>query len=62
MALTATVKDGEGNVVGVLVLNEKQFKTGNTGFFGQGKLEIGGKRYQCQAQAVLIKGQDAKPE
>jgi hypothetical protein len=62
MTLTATIKDDTGNVIGVLVLNEKQFKTGNTGFFGQGKLDIGGKRYQCQAQAVLIKGQEPQPE
>ncbi len=61
MALTAEIKTESGEVVGKLTLKPKQFKTGNTGFFGQGKIQVEGKRYQAQCQAVLIKGQAAEP-
>jgi hypothetical protein len=36
------------------ILNEKQFSTGSTGFFGNGKIEIGDKKYQTQIQLVLV--------
>ena len=35
-------------------LSQRDFSTGSKGFFGQDKIEAGGKRYQAQAQAVLI--------
>jgi hypothetical protein len=35
-------------------LKPKTFSTGRTGFFASGKAEIGGQRYQVQAQAVLL--------
>ena len=38
--------------VGVLTAPEKVFKTGSRGFFGMGKIEIAGKRYQVQVQLV----------
>ena len=41
-------------LVGELVANSKTFASGSTGFFGQGKMEIDGKRYQVQAQLVEI--------
>ncbi len=44
----------DGKVVGMLVANEKNFKTGSRGFYGQGKFEIDGKRYQGQIQLVEI--------
>lgn len=44
----------DGALVGMLTANEKEFKTGSRGFYGQGKLEIGGKRYQVQIQLVEI--------
>jgi len=55
MFLTVTVRDEDGKSVGVLVLNEKTFTTGSKGYHGQGKLEIGGTRYQAQCQLVAIK-------
>ena len=61
MVLTAAIKAEDDQTVGKLVLNEKQFKTGSKGFFGQGKIEIEGKRYQTQVQLVLIKGQEDAP-
>jgi hypothetical protein len=35
-------------------LKPKTFSTGRTGFFASGKADIGGQRYQVQAQAVLL--------
>jgi hypothetical protein len=35
-------------------LGKREFSTGSKGFFGQDKIEAGGRRYQAQAQAVLI--------
>jgi len=55
MFLTATVRDDNGQSLGVLVLKEKVFRSGKTGFHGVGKLEIDGQRFQCQAQMVAIK-------
>jgi hypothetical protein len=37
-----------------LSANAKEFKTGSRGFYGQGKIEIDGKRYQVQIQLVEI--------
>lgn len=51
--LTVEIKE-EGNVVGMLMAEEKTFKTGSRGFFGMGKIAIGEKRYQVQVQLVEI--------
>ncbi|MBI5032752.1 MAG: hypothetical protein HZB51_19685 [Chloroflexi bacterium] len=53
MVITVELKI-DGKVVGMLVANEKSFKTGSRGFHGQGKIEIEGKRYQTQVQLVEI--------
>lgn len=55
--LTATIRDDNGQALGIVVLSPKVFSSGKTGFFGVAKIEIGGQRYQAQAQAVKI----AKP-
>lgn len=44
----------DGQSVGVLMAEEKTFKTGSRGFFGMGKIPIGDKRYQVQVQLVEI--------
>ena len=49
-----TIKDDDGKTVGSLIANSKVFKTDSKGFFGVGKVEIDGKRYQCQVQMVEI--------
>ncbi len=54
MYVDVIFKDENGNVVGKLIANEKTFASGSRGFHGQGKVEIGDKRYQCQAQMVEI--------
>lgn len=48
------VKDSSGKVVAMLVANPWVFKTGSTGFYGNAKAEIDGKRYQINFQAVEI--------
>ena len=54
--LTLAIRDEEqgGKTVGVLVLADKTFASGKKGWFGQGKIEIDGVRYQAQAQLVRI--------
>ena len=54
MFLTATLRDDNGQSVGIIILREKVFKSGKTGFHGQGKLALDGQRYQAQAQLVAI--------
>lgn len=44
----------DGKLIGTLNANAKEFKTGSRGFYGQGKIEIDGKRYQVQIQLVEI--------
>lgn len=44
----------DGKLIGTLSANAKEFKTGSRGFYGQGKIEIEGKRYQVQIQLVEI--------
>jgi hypothetical protein len=51
--LTVEIKEN-GQVVGMLMAEEKNFKTGSRGFFGMGKIAIGEKRYQVQVQLVEI--------
>ena len=43
-----------GTLVGMLAAVEKVFKTGSKGFYGNGKIAIGDKRYQVQVQLVEI--------
>ena len=61
MFLTATIRDDNGQSLGIVVLKEKRFQTGSTGFFGTAKVEIAGKRHQVQVQAVEI-GSKAKSD
>jgi hypothetical protein len=53
MIITTELKT-DGTVIGALTANPKEFKTGSRGFYGQGKIEIDGKRYQVQIQLVEI--------
>lgn len=53
----------DGNEVGTILLTAKDFKTGSTGFYGQGKIAIGDdaeKGYQAQVQMVRIGSKEAK--
>lgn len=41
-------------------LPEKKFKTGSVGYWATRKVEINGKRYQCQFQMVEIHSKEQK--
>jgi hypothetical protein len=59
MVIVAELKSGDGNLLSVMAVPPKEFKTGSKGYYANGKLEIDGKRYQVQIQMVEIgsKGQ-----
>ena len=59
MILDVIIKDENGETVGKLVLNPKEFKTGSKGFYANAKIVIGGKNYQAQCQLVEIGSKDA---
>ena len=61
MILTVTIRTDTGESIGVLVLNPKDFASGSRGFFGTGKVQLEGKRYQCQAQVVEIGSKGTTP-
>jgi len=50
----AELKSDSGQMLTVLTVAPKEFKTGSKGFYANGKLEIEGKRYQAQIQLVEI--------
>jgi hypothetical protein len=55
----------DGNEVGSILLNAKDFKTGSTGFYGQGKISLNDdatKGYQAQVQLVKIGSKEARPK
>jgi hypothetical protein len=54
MFLLAELKQQNGDMVAVLTVPAKDFKTGSKGFFGSTKAEIEGKRYQIQIQVIEI--------
>ena len=62
MAMIAEIKTSEGQVLAVMALPIKEFKTGSKGYYANGKIEIEGKRYQAQIQIVEIGSKTATPE
>ena len=64
MIIIAEIKTGDGQLLGMLTLPAKDFKTGSKGFYANGKIEIEGKRYQAQIQLVEIgsKKETTSPE
>lgn len=50
----AELKSDAGQMLSVLTVAPKEFKTGSRGFYANQKMEIGGKRYQVQIQLVEI--------
>ena len=61
MFIVAELKTDSGQLVSILTVPPKEFKTGSRGFFGNGKVEIDGKRYQVQIQLVEI-GSKKEPD
>lgn len=60
--MLAVVKKGSGETVGFVPLRAWTFKTGRRGFFGVGKLEVDGVRYQGLMQIVRIGPVEAEAE
>ena len=54
MNIIVEFKTDGGQSLGVIAVSPKNFKTGSKGFYGQGKIEIDGKRHQAQIQLVEI--------
>jgi hypothetical protein len=52
--IIAELKSDAGQMLTVLTVSPKEFKTGSKGFYANQKLEIDGKRYQVQIQLVEI--------
>ena len=44
----------DGQPVGLMMADPKEFKTGSKGYYAMGKVFIGEKRYQVQVQLVEI--------
>ncbi|HZQ10470.1 MAG TPA: hypothetical protein VFD70_28080 [Anaerolineae bacterium] len=62
MSLIVEIKTEEGQTIGVLTVEAKNFKTGSRGYHGQAKIDFEGKRYQTQLQMVEIGSKSAAPK
>ena len=54
MNIIVELKTDAGQLISLMTVPPKDFKTGSKGFFASGKFEIEGKRYQAQIQLVEI--------
>jgi hypothetical protein len=61
MNIIVELKSDSGQLIGLMTVPPKDFKTGSKGYFTSGKVEIEGKRYQVQVQMVEI-GSKAAPK
>ena len=52
--MKAVIKDDLGQVLQVIELNSKTFKTGSRGYHGTGKLSVNGSKYQANLILVEI--------
>ncbi|MFM8321621.1 MAG: hypothetical protein ACKOC5_11970 [Chloroflexota bacterium] len=52
--LIAELKSATNQLLAVMTVTAKEFKTGSRGFYANQKIEIDGKRYQVQVQIVEI--------
>ena len=52
--IIAELKSENNQLLSVLTVTPKDFKTGSRGFYANQKIEIGGRRYQLQVQLVEI--------
>ncbi len=62
MNIIVEIKSPDGTSIGLMTASPKDFKTGSKGFYGQGKIEFDGKRYQTQIQMVEIGSKPKKEE
>jgi hypothetical protein len=53
--LTAVIRGDGAEDVGTILLQPKVYKTGSTGYFGQGKvIDNNGQKYQVQVMLVAV--------
>ena len=52
--MQAVVKATSGELVGMVDLDQKTFKTGSRGYHGNGKITVDGKRYQANFMLIEI--------
>ncbi|MEW5873193.1 MAG: hypothetical protein AB1894_28295 [Chloroflexota bacterium] len=52
--IVAELKSDGGQLLSVLAVAPKDFKTGSRGYYANQKIEIEGRRYQVQVQLVEI--------
>jgi hypothetical protein len=58
--LIAELKTASNQMLSVLSVLPKDFKTGSRGYYANQKIEIDGKRYQVQIQLVEIGSKKTK--
>ena len=54
MNIIVELKTDACQLIGLMTVPPKDFKTGSKGYFTSGKVEVEGKRYQVQVQLVEI--------
>lgn len=54
MNIIVELKTDGGQLIGMMTVPPKDFKTGSKGYFTSAKVEFEGKRYQAQVQLVEI--------
>jgi len=52
--MEAVIRDDQGQIRQVTRLDPKNFKTGSKGFYGNGKVNLNGGRYQINFMLVEI--------
>ncbi len=62
MNIITEIKSDAGQVLAMMTVPPKEFKTGSRGYYASGKIEIEGKRYQVQIQLVEIGSKKAAEE
>jgi hypothetical protein len=60
MNIIVELKSDAGQLIGLMTVPPKDFKTGSKGYFASSKVEIEGKRYQAQIQLVEIGSKTTK--
>lgn len=60
--IIAELKTESSQLLSVLTVTPKEFKTGSRGFYANQKIEIGGIRYQVQIQLVEIGSKKQKED
>lgn len=58
--MEVVIRDDTGKVIGTLPVISKTFSTGSVGYYGAGKVYIGGAKYQVSINIVKVGSKEAK--